>query len=810
MKKVNSSLETVDQIITDGVSRGILHLTNEDKKLNGNKMHVKGREVINFGSCSYLGLEFDARLIQSSQNAVANFGTQFSESRAYVSLSLYREIESRFENIFGSPVIVTPTTTLGHIACIPVVVGENDCIILDHQVHSSVQNAVNLCKAKGIHVELLRHNRMDILEERIKELKNKYDKIWYMADGIYSMFGDTCPIEEIEILLGKHEQFHFYVDDAHGMSCFGNNGQGFVLSKMKIHDRMIVATSLAKAFATGGAVLIFPNKELARKVRTCGGPLITSGPLQPATLGAAIASADIHLSDEIVEMQDDLCDKIKYAKLLIKKLNLPIISDSLAPVFFIGVSLPKLGYKLIEAMLESGFYLNLGIFPAVPMKNTGIRFTITRLHTFNEIEKMLETLHFHFTKLMKEEEITLTSIYKAFRMEKKENLLNYNSISTESNLKVEIFHSINELDKLEWNSLMKERGSFDYDGMNFLEMSFCNNKLPENNWDFRYLIVRDENNQPILATFFTICLWKDDMLATHEVSVIVENKRKNDPYYMTSKVLMIGSLLTEGEHLFIDKNSSESKKAIIKFFEIINNLQEEFDVANTLIRDFKDGDDEMDRIFIDNGFFKISMPDNHIIENESHFSLEKYENSLSKKSRKHLRQDILKFVDKYEYSIVENPSEDEILHWYNLYLNVKDRSLELNTFTLPFEVFQNMAMNANWEISVLKIKSEFGGNGKPVAVMFNYVTDSISNFMLIGIDYDYQNEFNCYRQGLFKVITESFLNGKQKINLGFAASFEKKKLGATIIPTCGYMQTKDNYVIQVLNELKGQKEMVNN
>ena len=54
---------------------------------------------------------------------------------------------------------------------------------------------------------------------------------------------------------------------------------------------------------TGGAVTVFPSKEMARKVRTCGGPLITSGPLQPANLGAAIAAASIHLTPEINILQ---------------------------------------------------------------------------------------------------------------------------------------------------------------------------------------------------------------------------------------------------------------------------------------------------------------------------------------------------------------------------------------------------------------------------------------------------------------------------------------------------------------------------
>src|SRR5688500_1243003 len=177
MKKSNSFYETIDQIVTHGVNKGILHLSNEDEYFNGNLIELKGNKVVNFGSCSYLGLEFDQRLKDAAKQAIDKYGTQFSESRAYVSLKLYVELENLFHKIFDQPCIVTPTTSLGHIANIPVLVNDNDAVVMDHQVHSSVQTAVNLLKGRGVHIELVRHNRMDLLEERIKILRAKYSKI---------------------------------------------------------------------------------------------------------------------------------------------------------------------------------------------------------------------------------------------------------------------------------------------------------------------------------------------------------------------------------------------------------------------------------------------------------------------------------------------------------------------------------------------------------------------------------------------------------------------------------------------------------
>src|SRR5699024_5785246 len=90
------------------------------------------------------------------------------------------------------------------------------------------------------------------------------------------------------------------------------------------------------------------------------------------------------------------------------------------------------------------------------------------------------------------------------------------------------------------------------------EDTFQNQVLPKDNWNFHYYIVRNEMEQPILATFFTDALWKDDMIEPAEVSWKIEELRATDkgPDYLTSKVFMMGSLLTEGNHLYIDESQN--------------------------------------------------------------------------------------------------------------------------------------------------------------------------------------------------------------------------------------------------------------
>lgn len=805
--------DTIDQIITDGVRRGILHLYTDDNKLHDNQLTLKGKKVINFGSCSYLGLEFDPRLKEASKAAIDCYGTQFSESRAYVSVKLYQELEELLYRLFQAPCVITPTTTLGHIANIPVLMTSADAIITDQQVHNSVNTAVKLVRSSGTHVEVLRHNRMDLLEDRIKTLRSKYQKIWYLADGIYSMFGDTAPINQLYELLDMYPQFHLYIDDAHGMSIQGKNGRGSVLNNRRFHPKMVLGTSLNKAFASGGGAMVYPNKELARRVRTCGSPLITSGPLQPAQLGSAVAAAKIHLTNEIYDMQEDLQEKIKFTGLMLKKYHLPVIAENNAAVFFVGVHLPKVGYNMVRRMLEAGYYVNLGIFPAVPMKNTGIRFTITRLHSFSQIEQMVRTMSEELPKALKEEGVSYEDIYKAFKMPVPEHSLLDQKvasvISQALSLKAHHYTTIYDVDKNEWDSMFRNKGTFDWNGLALLENNFQNNDLPENNWQFDYVVVKDQKGMIVLASFLTTALWKDDMLSPTEISEKVERYRTTDSYYLTSRVISTGSLLTEGEHLYIDKSSPLWKDAMQLFFDQINKLQDKYNTNSIVLRDFHNINDEFESFLIDNGFFKTSMPDNNIVTDMNWTNAEEFYQMLSKKERMHYRKDVKRYQDKYKISIQQNPSEEDIDHWYSLYTNVKNNSLELNTFSLPEKLFADIARNSSWETLVLKLNDENEAE-KTVGVVFSHIDGENYIPMIIGLDYSFNSEYKVYRQALYQLVMRAGVLGKKKVFLGFSAPVEKKKVGANLHSTYAFMQIKDNFNAVTLDMMNASSAILNN
>ncbi len=408
-------LDAVEKNVATGAARGIVMLQSEDEQLDGRHLEICGQRRLSFSSCSYLGLELDPRLIDATVDAVRRYGTQFSASRTYVSAPAYRELEALLEEMFGGPVLTAPSTTLAHLTALPVLVGESDAVLLDQQVHESVQMAASQLSSQGTHVERVRHSCVDRIESRVRELASRCERVWYCCDGVYSMLGDYAPIPELLELLRAHEQLHLYVDDAHEIGWSGLRGSGTVLHRLPSRERVFVAVSLNKSFAAAGGALVLPSAELRDRVRMCGGPTRYSGPIQPPMLGAALASARIHLSDELPELQEDLRERMRLRNRLAVELGLPLVSNDETPLGYIGLGRPRLAQRLTEYLLEAGAYTNVASFPAVQANRSGVRFTVTRHHTLADVRRLLELVAELLPRVLAEEDVSPEELTCAFQ-----------------------------------------------------------------------------------------------------------------------------------------------------------------------------------------------------------------------------------------------------------------------------------------------------------------------------------------------------------------------------------------------------------
>lgn len=796
--KPNNLLDTVVSVMTNAKESGALHLYAEGEHFNGRQIQIKGKKLFHFGTTGYLGLEQDKRLKQGAIQAIEAYGSQFPLSKSYISHPLYAQLESLMGDIYKSPVVITKNSTLGHLGVIPSIVGDGDGIILDHQVHWSVQGAVNPLKLRSVPVEMIRHNNLEMLEEKIRKLQSRCNKIWYMADGVYSMYGDYAPAKELMQLCEKYDQLHIYFDDVHGMSWKGEHGSGYVMSVLReLPEKVVLFGTLSKTFGASGAVMACTDKKIHQKIKNFGGPLTFSVQLEPASVGAAIASAIIHLSPEIYSLQEELLERINYFNELLLQTSLPLITINDSPVFYIGAGMPETGFRLVNRLMSSGFYVNTGIFPAVPVKNTGLRITISRHNQKEEIKGLVEALEYHFPQALEDTHTNLERVNFAFGrinedMEK--------GSTTKSNLTIESFESVRQINPELWNGTVGGNGFYDWNGLKSLEEVFKNNDSPEHNYQFFYFLVKDETQKCVLATFFTYGLWKEDMLAPESVSVRVEKARETEAYYHTSYCLCMGSMITEGEHLYLNPNYPKWKEAFNLLLIQLEILEKKLNPQYLILRDFDPNNGSIKSFLHNKGFVQTAMPEAAYYKEFSWEDENSYLKTLSKSSRKHFKKEVAAYKDKFEVRHEVNLNENQLEKSYDLYLAVKKNNFGLNTFSYPYSFFIHMNKSPQWEFIMLYLKEK---EMRQVGVMFCYKnSNNIYTPAVIGMDYEYSREYNVYRQLLYRTICRAKELKSNRIDFGLTAGFEKRKVGASIIDRCAYIQARDNFALEALEWLR--------
>ena len=381
-------VQTVNRIVSEQRRAGlIMHRAGSG---DGAEWTVDGRTLKNFASCSYMGLERHPELRRGAARALDEYGSNFSISRIYLQCPLYNELEEALGEVMGRPTIVTPSTSVAHLAALPVLIGDHDVVLVDQFAHASIHMATD--SVADVPIELMRHNRMDLLEERLAALGGGVERVWYLCDGVYSMLGDFAPFPELERLLRTYPKLHLYVDDAHAMSWLGRHGRGAALTFLSTLDRVVVAVSLSKAFGASGGALAFASEAQRDLVRVCGGPLMFSGPMPPAALGAGLASAKLHLSGEFEAMQAELRDKVSHARGAAGAAGLELATEDPTPVLVLHYDSIPAAQEVVRGLREHGFFTCISTFPAVPMNKPSVRLTISRHNSHEHIGELFGRL----------------------------------------------------------------------------------------------------------------------------------------------------------------------------------------------------------------------------------------------------------------------------------------------------------------------------------------------------------------------------------------------------------------------------------
>jgi len=798
MAKINHSnyLDIVDTVWTSAKEKGIMHINSEEKNFDGKNFKIKGKELLNFGTCGYLALEKHPDLISNSIELTKKFGTQLSMSRAYIRPTYIQELEELMSQIFdGNKVICYTSTSNAHISVISTIIKPDDLIILDQQVHFSVQFPCKNMKLQGTEVKMIRHSNFEMLEEMIKENYNKYNRIWYMADGVYSMHGDLPDTTILKSLSEKYPKLHLYFDDAHGMGWGGKNGAGYIYDRIGVNDRIVLISTLAKGFGCVGGTAVFSDPEMYRRVDIFGGPLSYSHPLSPSNVGAAIASAKIHLSNDIIIYQNELRELMDFMNLRLIEKNLPNISSPDSPIYFIGSGLNKVTRNFVHRVLNEGIYVNTATFPVVPNDKSGLRFTITRHNTKKDIELFTDLMAYHLPKAIEEEREDIKEVYQIFNVEYKGEKITPKKI--DKKIVLEEYNTISEINKEEWNNLMAERGNWSHSGMLCIEELYKNNDKVEETFDFHYFIIRDNENNPIIATHFTSGIIKDDMLALENISKQIEEVRKVNPYYLCSRTLIMGNLFAEGDFLYTNSESPLLKNAMELLVKRIEEVKKEVNAKVIMFRDFNE-DKVINPILENHGYVKNQLPNTNIISNKLWNNYDELLNQIqSKKNRYHIRKHAINLESNFEVEYFDSIDLEKSKLYHKLFLNIKNNSYAYNFFAFPDKITSIISKYPEWEFIELRLKA----SNEIVGCVWSFKEENHYSPMVVGINTDNNEKHHTYKQLVFQIIKRANMLNKKRVFCGLSADFEKQKYKANTISKFAYSKFDDTFNLEIIESL---------
>ena len=344
---------------------------------------MNGKQVLMFGSNSYLGLTNHPKIKEAAIKATEKYGTGCAGSRFLNgTLDIHVELEQKLAEFVGKKgALVYSTGFQVNLGVIPTVTGRNDYIIIDELNHASIIEATRLSFAK---VLKFRHNDMHSLENVLKKLESGRIKL-IVVDGVFSMDGDIANLPEIVKLADKYEAT-IMVDDAHSIGVLGEHGSGtashFGLTK-KVD--LIMGTFSKSLAALGG--FIASDLETINYIKHHSRTLIFSASATPASAAAVLAALEIIKSEP--ERIKQLWDVTHYAIDNFRRLGFDI-GHTVTPIIPLYIRDNLKTLTITRMLLDEGIFVNPVVAPAVSKDDTLIRFSLMATHTRDQVDIALD------------------------------------------------------------------------------------------------------------------------------------------------------------------------------------------------------------------------------------------------------------------------------------------------------------------------------------------------------------------------------------------------------------------------------------
>jgi 8-amino-7-oxononanoate synthase len=363
-------------------SLGIYPYFREISSAQDTVVTIEGRQVLMFGSNSYLGLTNHPEIKQAAIEAIEKYGTGCSGSRFLNgSLDIHRMLEEELAELVGLPAAVVFSTGFqANLGAISAMVDRGEYVVTDRLDHASIIDGCRLSYGRKLKFQ---HNDLEDLDRVLRVLPPESGKL-VVVDGVYSMEGDIAPLPEIATICERHRA-GLMVDDAHGIGVMGKFGAGtvnhFGLEK-RVH---IIMGTFSKSLASLGG-FIAADEDTIEYLKHKARALIFSASMPPSNVEAVRAALRIMKREperiarlwEITARMREGLRAIGYD-----------IGASETPIIPVRVGDSLTAFKMCKELQNEGVFVNPVVAPAVPAGECILRVSLMATHTPEQVDLAL-------------------------------------------------------------------------------------------------------------------------------------------------------------------------------------------------------------------------------------------------------------------------------------------------------------------------------------------------------------------------------------------------------------------------------------
>lgn len=349
---------------------------------------IGGQTLINYSSYDYLGLNGHPKVIAAAKGALDRYGVSCSASRLVAGerpahLSLERALADHYEAEAAIALVsgyMTNVGVIGHLLT------SKDLLVMDSQIHNSALVGGLLSTANR---RSFPHNNLDALDDLLREQRGKFERCLVVVEGLYSMDGDYPDLQRLVEIKQRHAAW-LMVDEAHSLGTLGARGYG--LAEHAGVDPKLVDIwmgTLSKTLAGCGGYIAGPA-ALIDYLKCTAGAFVYSVGMPPVIAASSEAALEV-LHDEperVKRQQENAKSFLELARQ--RGLDTGSAFGTAVTPILVRDSLPAVA--LTQRLFERGINVQPIIYPAVPAKESRLRFFITSEHTREDMTATLDVV----------------------------------------------------------------------------------------------------------------------------------------------------------------------------------------------------------------------------------------------------------------------------------------------------------------------------------------------------------------------------------------------------------------------------------